>query len=243
MKSLHAFLWLTIVTLATAHAGTIVSVTGPTTHLDTGLPGDNVSIGSGTQLVGVEWTATQSYQSATIEALLLCVTCQFGSSPHTIDAYLSSAVGPATTAGQVIATSSVLQQFDASQTCTSNAGTFSSCAWITLFSDLNLAPGQYFLVLSGPAAFENEGWVGTNAPTTNTALGVTTDNLAYIANALNGSPNYAFPSGSTFKTFSGYNSQFQVNDSVPEPSTFLLLAGGILALTMTRIKRRQSHLG
>ncbi len=101
-------------------AGTIISVTGP--H------GSTLALSATNQILATSWSSTQGYANVDI-----AFESNFG--PFSGTAYLMTQIGPSTTAVQQI------QSNDYSVT-------LSTLTLTTLFTNLTLTPGSYFLVLT-----------------------------------------------------------------------------------------------
>lgn len=230
---------LFIASLGSANADVMVSVTGS---------GPTGSYAVAEQILGVEWETTQAYQDVSIEVPLWCGDCRPQDPPVQVEAYLSSTIGPSTTANQLIASSSMPLSYDGTATCPfSYSYPLTSCQWITVFSGLDLAPGRYFLTLNasfGPGP-GYASWMESPTATVETAPGVTTDSLGYFANnnldpvtPNNTVPDFLFPPDSTFDTLSGVGFEFQVIADAPEPSALLLLAVPALFFIMKQRTRK-----
>jgi hypothetical protein len=200
-----------------AAAGTIVSVNGLS-------PSDALAMGSGDQFLAVHWSETTSFSNVNISADIACFR---GCTPTSgVEAWLMTQIGPGTTTLQQVATTSV-----------NFLPTFS---FVNLFSGLTLGTGDYYLVLSSPSSVDAS-WAGASDAnaTVVTAPGVSREDMLISANAFNGTPDYVFPPDSAWDrsaTSGGddYNLEFQVSNAVPEPSTFFLTSGGVLAAIIIR---------
>jgi hypothetical protein len=107
----------------TAAASTIVAIPGPAL--------ENFEIGAGTETLAQSWQQTSEATDVQITALLW----SNGTSASTVTAYLTTDIGPASSAADMIAESSV-----------SILGGSTSAI---LFTGLDLPGGTYYLVLSG----------------------------------------------------------------------------------------------
>jgi hypothetical protein len=184
------------------------------------------------QILEVSWTASSAYSNVSIAAE---VGLDGQSSP--ISAWLTTAIGPTETAADQIASASF--------------SPVTGDEVDTIFSGLNLAPGTYYLVLTGGFTGLADSWWSTIGPaTTATAAGVTFGGDG-AANSLSmGAPNYTSPAASAFVSNNGLGLLFQVTGSVvsaesgesglsvaPEPGSLsLTLAGCLGALWLWKRK-------
>jgi hypothetical protein len=190
----------------------VISQTGPGTNSwTTGLQESNA----------VSWISTVHYANVSISVPLI------GTATGT--AYLTNAIGPGTTMANVLATTSF----------TENSSTLQ---WYTIFNHLNLSPGTYFLVLGSQSACCS-GWGSTPQPSITTAAGINYNGSYFASTPHN---NTSFYPASVFSSFEANNSlplQFSVTgiaaSSIPEPSTLLLLGGGLCVLIGMRNRVRQ----
>ncbi len=154
-----------------------------------------------------------------------------GQALSTINAWLTTAIGPKETAANVIASTTI----DPS----------SSSSMHTLFTGLTLGPGTYYLVLSGGSTFNTEAdWWGTNgSATVNSADGMSYDggDYYYYANAgqLNDAPAVSFN-----YLPNSLNLNFSVTGDLaspaaaPEPATEgLAMLGGAAGLLFAKRRR------
>src|SRR5579885_470695 len=130
-----------------ACSATIVSVSGP---LGTGyaLGGKGVE-----QALEAGWTASQAYSDVSISAEVGSPPNPFTLLPRSsqITAYLTTRIGPAETVGDQIASVTFTTSTEAELR--------------TLFTGLSLAPGTYYLALTGAYTPEQVGtWYGTRPP-------------------------------------------------------------------------------
>src|SRR5581483_2774141 len=145
------------------------------------------------------WTAIESYTAVTISATLE------GAGPDPGIAFLTTNIGPGTTACSEVAVSNfVFPEIDTSPG-----------AKVQLFSGLTLPAGTYYLVL-GSSTPAGGGWLSTTAPAITADVGVTAG-LDY--STLSGAVNAAYPPGSSF-TVSPNTFMFDVTGTaVPEPQS------------------------
>ena len=132
----------------------IISVTSP--------PGLSTLVGLP---LATSWSQSKSYSGVSISILVDAAIV--GRTP-TVDAFLTTRTGPGTTSADEIAHT----QFTVPSTlpvCSPN-----SCgAMVTLFSDLTLGPGNYFLTLSpGDTSMGEAGWFPAVPPTVSLDTGV-----------------------------------------------------------------------
>jgi hypothetical protein len=191
--------------------GTIVSVSGP-------LDGGYYPL-SNSQVAASSWTSPRTYTGVTIAALLTSGVGQQGT------AYLTTQIGPGTTT--------------ASEIARDNVSFPSSVSPVTLFSNLTLLAGTYYLVLSSPISQSGGGWrdaydcgsiCSYPTPTITLDLGVVrnTDFLAA------GGSVDAYAPASGFHVGGGIHGDPFLQYSVvaaPEPAIFVIVGSGLLALT------------
>lgn len=120
----------------TAHAATIVSVSGPVNF--TGSVGSNQAQTAG-------WSTTQAYSNLTISALIE------GPVGDTFTAYLTTSIGPGTTVADEVTN------------VTLNFPGFNPGALTPILTGLDLAGGTYYLTLFN-AATTSGGWSSTETP-------------------------------------------------------------------------------
>lgn len=166
-----------------ALADAIYSVTDAPTDTPTPLclGGDCFS-----QVLMASWTSEVAFNNVSILG-------EFGgdSSSASLTAFLTNKVGPGATAANQIA----------SVTLTPPSA---DSPGVMLFSGLNLGPGTYYVVLTGPVSGSSYSyWYEYNSPTISTAGGVTAGSFG-MANAVDSSssPSSAYPPASTFDTAS-----------------------------------------
>jgi hypothetical protein len=111
-----------------AHAVPIASISGPDNPFGT-LPGLGIGSGRATQ-----WQSSLAFEDVTVTADLSA----FIGGSGTVTAFLTTRVGPGTTAADEVAHATVsLPDF------------FAASHTVTLFSDLDLAPANYYLSIVG----------------------------------------------------------------------------------------------
>ncbi|MBL8218206.1 MAG: PEP-CTERM sorting domain-containing protein [Bryobacterales bacterium] len=156
-----------------------------------------------------------------------------GGGDWNLEAYLTTQIGPGTTAASHEVTS-LAQIITLPHSDTFPPFTISP---FTVFSGLNLSAGNYYLTLSGTFNTANAWWVSSpdaNASTT-TAAGSTVIDPAYML----GIPEPYLPS-SFVGDIDGYKLWFTVtgdpvDNNVPEPTTTALtLIGGLVLLHLRR---------
>lgn len=178
-----------------------------------GVPGAPTIGGPTHQTLGVGWSSTIGYDNATIRARLYTVNAQ----ANTITAYLTQSIGQNAQPGSQLATATVQAPL--------------SEDWVTLFSGVDLAPGNWYVVLSAPTELNVNGWVNGNG-NPQTGAGVT-----YISTLIAGGPgaNTQFAPASIFSTnypsltIAVRGTPVPNEESVPEPSNFALGLTGIAA--------------
>jgi MYXO-CTERM domain-containing protein len=211
MKNFSPALLLIAIAVPALHATTMYSVAGPGT--------DQAGLGtSDHNIEGQEWTQALSYSNVS-------VTADVGtfSSAGTIEAYLTNQVGPGTTAANVIAFTTVPVSSSTAQD-------------ITIFSNLSLSAGTYYLILTAPTN-DFDFWEGSfsGSATTTTGPGVTAGSIRYIATTFNGGgANAAFPPSSTFQDDNDPFLLMSVDGTTttPEPTSAALSLGGLGALAL-----------
>jgi hypothetical protein len=186
---------------------TIVSVTGPAS--------DGLGVDGGIQILEASWTAGASYSNVSVAAQVRGIATGAGS----IAAYLTTVVGPAETAADLIAATTV----------TPLTGDEND----TLFSGLNLGPGTYYLVLSGLGEDGAVGWWGTTSPTVavGTSVSLDSDGISQGTGLNSGNPP-----ASGFSILTGSELLFQVTGNAaiatPEPGSMSLIGVGCLLAGM-----------
>ena len=204
---------LFLLLIALGHAssgGSIVSVSGP-------LDGGYYAL-SNSQVAASSWTSPRTYTGVTIAALLTSSVGQQGM------AYLMTQIGPGTTTASEIARDSF--SFP------------SAVSPVTLFSNLTLLAGTYYLVLASPIAQSGGGWrdaydcgsiCSYPTPTITLDLGVIRNTDFLDA----GGSVDAYAPASGFHVGGGVHGDPFVQYSVaavPEPAIFVIVGSGLLAL-------------
>jgi hypothetical protein len=179
--------------------------------------------GDGTGISEVSWTETGSYSNVSIFANIFS-----GGSSASGTAYLMNMIGSgASAANEVVAPGSF--------SVTGNPGTN---VMTTIFSDLSLAAGTYYLVLEANAG-SVVAWNLAGVPLVVEDTGVTGGQSDAAV-----SPN-AFAPASTFQG-NGNNFIYEVTgtlgtgSTVPEPSTWALLLMGAAGIAMRPLRRVRS---
>ena len=170
------------------HAATIVSVAGP---IISGFPVFT------NQTVGVSWAQPRTYGDVRIFARLLGGPPNDGGT-----AYLTTRIGPGTTAAHAITQSSF--QFP-------NTGTDDRD--VLLFSGLTLTGGTYYVTLVNAAPADQGGWWATAEPVVTVDAGVTVGTPHSIGAF---TPRAAYPPASAFQAFT-YPLKFTVIGVAPSP--------------------------
>jgi len=181
-----------------------------------------------TQTVAEEFSLTQPVD---VDGITLFLA---GSGTDEFTMYLTTAIGPLATAGDVLAEEN---------STFPDAGFFSGGAPVTLPLTLSLAPGNYFVVLSSNAPDNlSDGWISAGlGPIQNTPAG--TVGPGYSACC----PDTLFPPASAFHLTEyplppfdiNEMSSFELTSSVPEPASFMLIClGGACVLFRTARGRR-----
>lgn len=177
------------------------------------------------QAVGVSWTQSATYTDVSISAELT----GFGRTTETGRAFLTNSIGPSTTPANELAFSNFL--FPASE------------SYVTLFNNLTLSPGSYYLSLVGDSPSWGSGWIVSNSDTIYDAPGISSlSNLIGYT-----SPRLTFVPASDFY-LSGVAAHFQVEGvlQTPEPSTAALgfslaLVTGLFLCNRQRLKRSDAE--
>ena len=206
---------------------------------NTGNPAGAYLIGSGITLQ-VAWTQSTAAANVAISATLLNLS--LSDSPEVVQAFLTTAVGPGTSAAQQIAHSFLTVNPSGS-----------TPADHRLFEGLELGPGTYYLTLVGgtPSRSWQYGW---DASTTNgpvmTASGVTFLG-SYSSNFTNGM-NADYAPASQFRPLEyspalydllfSVTGDFAPTSPAPEPAALsLLLSGGVLLWCARRSRQQNSR--
>lgn len=191
-------------------AQTIISVTGPNAFY-------------ATTGVYTSWTQTGSFSGVTIQAYLYS-----GGGTATGTAYLVTQVGPGATSAQQIGAAAPISVTSETPVAT------------TLFTNLTLGPGTYYLVISRTTDLR---WsMNTTAQSgIVTAAGVTSNPIAFAA------PVAGYPPASTWVMKSGTSAFFSaaggtVTTSVPVLSPAAMLAMALMLLTSGLLLMRKYRL-
>jgi hypothetical protein len=207
IRHMRLALLLALLLAGSASAATLYQVTGPE-----GVPWNADTV----QVLYGSWTQSTSFTNVDISALLL------GSG--TASAVLTDQIGPGTTVGNVIASTTV--SYPATSTLTS------------LFTGLSLGSGTYYLIIGGTGA---GAWPQAGPSTVTTAAGVSANGYGFCSDSA-GPCDYGFLPDSPFQVFD-LESQFLVTGDapgVPEPSTAATAAVALLALAVCGRLRRRS---
>ncbi len=150
-----------------------------------------------------------------------------------LTAYLTTQIGPGTTAANEIASSSSVITLAGSQVTAPY--TFSPQ---TIFSGLSLGPGNYYLLLSGTFSTTNAWWVSSaSSGLTTTGSGAATVLAPYLYGA--GAPDPYLPAGN-FTSGSGaaFGFWFSISgeavESVPDPGTAVFALPGFVLIWLLR---------
>jgi hypothetical protein len=212
--SLLAALFL-VMTLDLAQGqGTIISVSGPpdTLHEWSEL------LYTGSSVAGVSWTAANAFSNVAISVSLGGDAGAMGM------AYLTTSIGPETTAADEIASASFAWPSTSSLT--------------PVLSGFNLGAGTYYLILIGTTTGINPYglWNSTPSPSITSSPNVTDNGVYDYAGSIQGYP----PSASLTRSSFINSLQFTVTGfPVLEPSSSLLtlLGSGVFIYVCTRNKK------
>ncbi len=177
--------------------GTVVSVSGVAGQADSfnGTP------------MGVTWTALSSYNNVTVTALLQNM---FGTK-FTGTAWLMSRIGPSASQSDVVATAPFTVQ--------PVGGAIDQT--VTLFSNLTLPAGTYYLILNTPTGLiGTAGWRTTTDITNPSAPPTITTGAAvtYTGDLTTITPSTAFPPASVFGAPGPFNFIFSVTGILSPPA-------------------------
>jgi len=193
----------------------IISVTAP--------PALSTLIDS-SSIVSTSWSESKSYADVSIAALV--DSAIVGQTP-TADAYLTTQIGPGTTAANEIARTRFTVPAVLPVCSPSSCG-----AMVTLFSGLSLGPGSYFVTMGpDPLSIGTVGWFPALNPTVVLDTGVSEGN-SFLASAV-----ASYPPASDFGVYP-FAMNFTVTGTaaapIPEPATATLIAFGALFLIFSR---------
>ena len=213
--------------LAAAVPAAADTLIGFTDNSPTG--GASIFLG-GDRSAAVNWTQTVAAQNVTLSAIL---RSNVGAGPA--NWWLTTALGPAATTADIVASG----VYQAPVMASSN--NFDTMAYTTLATglDLDLAAGDYYLVLRGVASptFDfTTAWIGDTAPTTPLAPGFT---LGAYSFSPTGGPFGAFNTSPLYQTYVfGLESLPTAGADVPEPATWALMLAGFGAVGAV-LRRRE----
>jgi hypothetical protein len=215
---------LTLLTISTGMRADSIVIVSVTT-------GNNAATAlGGSGFLGESWSSSNTYANVNISAQVSRAPCCPTDPIVSVTAYLTSQIGSGTTLADEVATATI-------------AVPGFGYTYTTLFSNLTLGPGNYFLTLaatdptnSGTAAwggFGSQGHVSTD-------IGVTWQGDYRVA----GVPNLSYPPASEFGTDpSLYGLEITgdpVTSTVPEPSIFMPFALGFL-VSVCLIRHQLRH--
>ena len=181
-------------------------------------PGLSFGIGTIGAVWSTAWSQSNDYTGVSIAVLVDAF--HVGDTPSA-NAYLSTRIGPGTTASDEIAHTQFTVPTVLPVCSPSSCG-----AMVTLFSSLSLGPGQYFLTLSpDPGSVSIVGWFPALNPTVVLDTGVA-EGASFLASA-----TASYAPASTFSV-APFVMNFSVNGTqatqVPEPATATLVGCGAL---------------
>jgi len=173
----------------------------------------------------VSWTQNGTYTDVTIGANI-AVENGNPSEEATGTAFLMTQIGTGTTSAEEIATGAV--------TVKGNPGLNNMT---TIFSDLSLGPGTYYLVIdpSSVNQISSMDWDAAGTPTQTLGIGVS-DVMAFSATTTNASfaPANTFTTGQLTPIFSVTGTPGTTTSATPEPSTTIFTVCGLAALAFAR---------
>jgi hypothetical protein len=177
--------------------------------------------------VSASWSESQAYTGVTIDVL---VDSSLGGTPAA-DAYLTTRIGPGTTAADEIAHT----QFTVPEELPVCSPSGNCGAMVTLFSGLSLGPGNYFLTLGSTATSGSVvGWFPALNPVVIEDTGVT-QGPSYLAGVVD-----PFAPASPFGVYP-FAMNFTVTGTpvpVPEPAETALVGLCVLFLLLIRYNRK-----
>lgn len=210
---------------AVARAGTLVEVSGPNDI------GTTFSSLGNNDAVGFSLASAQTNVSVSVSL------AAFTAGDWNLQAFLTRQIGPGTTA--------VAHEVASSATVITLPGsTFLPPYTITpytVFSGLNLAAGNYYLILSGTFNTTNVFWV--SSPSADVITSTTGGSAVILGQGQAGDPNAYLPA-SQFPTSGDFDFWFKVTgdpvidpNAVPEPSTFAFCG---IAIALAVVARRRN---
>jgi hypothetical protein len=185
--------------------------------IDIAPPSSNASSVTLTQANAIGFSLAADYFDVLIEASLVSTT-----TGNTGTAFLTTAVGAGTTAGDVVASTT----FNFAQVGNVSA----DVSFVQLFSGLSLSAGSYFLVFGPPLT-------GTGAISLNPSATYVTDPNATVDGmffSAGSNLNPAFTPASTFVASGLGNRFFRVEGVIPAPASVAMLGFGGLAMARRR---------
>jgi hypothetical protein len=222
---MHVALYAALVGLSTLCLGPVAAEAVPL--LDTGTPDETGVVGvyydplfGSATFIAQEITFTGPVSITAIEAYV------GGAAANAIQVDLTSAIGPGATAADLIASASLPLP---------GTPDFSmSGAWVSAPMNVLLAAGTYFLVfspdfLAGSSGYLGSSFMPTDAPATLGDRFAAGDGMLPFVNV-----NLALPIASDFSLVNTFSPGIRI---IPEPSTGLLLVGGVLGMAVGRRRR------